>query len=335
MEDSHIPSGALPDPRPSEEKQKDWTHQEVLGGGILDWKKLVPITLDIRKQSVSTSCGAQSLAKALTSFTGTICSALPPFDSRSNFPDQGMYLNDVGSIALKIGTGSEKDYPSQNMTDVQLNALKTPYSALQYRIGAYYTIETDIDTIATALDKGHSVILGVFSNLEEWQAVPDFKGGKTIFSHFVVCHSKNYGLFEGLKVLCVDDSCNLFSTYNQTGQRFITEDFLKHRVWGALGLIPVTETVMTKPHFKFATDLSFGMKNDDVKMLQNCLKWEGFFSKDIESTGLFGPATKAAVIKFQEKYKDFILVPAGLTHGTGYIGQHSREMLNQLFGSSL
>ncbi|MHA1482288.1 MAG: hypothetical protein ACTSQA_02480, partial [Candidatus Heimdallarchaeaceae archaeon] len=44
----------------------------------------------------------------------------------------------------------------------------------------------------------------------------------------------------------------------------------------------------------------------------------------------FGPITKAGAIKFQEKYADDVLAYWGLTSGTGYVGQTTRDKLNSL-----
>ncbi|MCH7883581.1 peptidoglycan-binding protein [Patescibacteria group bacterium] len=81
--------------------------------------------------------------------------------------------------------------------------------------------------------------------------------------------------------------------------------------------------------FVFNNDLKTGAQNEDVKKLQEVLTSEGIYAGPI--TGYFGPLTKAAVIKFQEKYADEILKPLNLTKGTGFFGLSTRKKLNKIF----
>jgi len=87
----------------------------------------------------------------------------------------------------------------------------------------------------------------------------------------------------------------------------------------------------------FDRSLSQGMSGSDVKCLQAMLNRDsdtkladsGAGSPGNE-TEYFGPITKAAAIKFQEKYASDVLAPWGLSTGTGYFGSTSRSKMNEL-----
>lgn len=82
--------------------------------------------------------------------------------------------------------------------------------------------------------------------------------------------------------------------------------------------------------FKFKATLQSGSTGTDVTKLQECLAQDPEIYPTGEVTGKFGENTKAAVIKFQEKYKDDILTPNGLTAGTGKVSSATIKKLNEV-----
>lgn len=83
--------------------------------------------------------------------------------------------------------------------------------------------------------------------------------------------------------------------------------------------------------FKFKTMLKPGDSSDEVKKLQIFLKAQGndIYPEGL-ATGYFGEMTKRAVVKFQEKYKDEILLPFGFSAGTGIVGNKTMMKINLL-----
>ena len=95
-----------------------------------------------------------------------------------------------------------------------------------------------------------------------------------------------------------------------------------------------SKVVKKTSDFQFKNNLRVGSKGQEVKELQKCLANPPAGGPDIylegEITGIFGAATKKAVINFQNKYKAEILSPQGLTAGTGEVLKSTRTKLNAL-----
>jgi hypothetical protein len=84
--------------------------------------------------------------------------------------------------------------------------------------------------------------------------------------------------------------------------------------------------------YTFNTNLSIGMSGNAVTELQTALQKDG---ESVNVTGTFDKQTESAVSGFQQKYTSDVLVPYGLTNGTGYAGATTRAKLNSLYGCDI
>ena len=134
----------------------------------------------------------------------------------------------------------------------------------------------------------------------------------------------NSGLKEGVKyyytVRAVDPAGNESVNVNQVSVG-VTEP--------SLVSLPPAQVVRTN----ILRNLSAGSSGDDVTALQQLLLNEGVYPEGL-ITGRFGPLTKQAVIRFQEKYADEILTPAGLPSGNGFVGPSTRKKIDELLAVS-
>jgi len=107
-----------------------------------------------------------------------------------------------------------------------------------------------------------------------------------------------------------------------------------------LGKVIGSADIVSPPahsEYSFSVDMKLGDFSDDVLNLQKFLNANGFIvagsgpGSPGQETKFFGRATKAALIKFQNKYKKEILDPQKLKNGTGYFGPATREFIENNF----
>ena len=90
------------------------------------------------------------------------------------------------------------------------------------------------------------------------------------------------------------------------------------------------KVINKSPSFQFKSYLQKGSKGTEVQELQRCLAMFEDVYPEAEVSGYFGPKTEAAVIRFQEKYKEEILEPWGFSKGTGIVSKTTRNKLNEV-----
>ncbi len=101
----------------------------------------------------------------------------------------------------------------------------------------------------------------------------------------------------------------------------------------------IQETIKKILNQPFTKNLRYRQTDNDIKRLQIFLN-QGLDTQLAKTgpgspgkeTNYFGPLTRAAVIKFQEKYFKEILNPLDLEKGTGFVGPYTRAKINQILG---
>ena len=93
----------------------------------------------------------------------------------------------------------------------------------------------------------------------------------------------------------------------------------------------------TENKFNFGRDLTLGSTGLDVMELQVFLNRDSETRLAVSGAGspgqetqYFGPITKNALIRFQDKYASEVLTPLGLSRGTGYFGPSTRAKISSI-----
>lgn len=324
-------NGIIEDPRTPAEKAKDYQWEEIASGDTpeIKWEEREPRKFPIFDQDGSSSCVSQATAKILgidevvEKREFIRLSARDIYTRRVN-NSEGMYLPNALQIATEHGATTEELVPSEKRNEAQMNSKENidPYTdkiAEKYKAKGYIELPKDMEIIAGVLQQGKAVLFGFRFDMDEWTDFPNVNpNSQRKIGHGVA--GVDFVLKDGKKYIVIDDSWGL--AYAKQGQRYISEDFLKNRcfyVGTTINLI--TETTSTKPKYTFSKYMKKGDKNDDVKALQDILKYEGFFPTNIESTGLYGSITQKGVKQFQQKY-------LGLNNGGLQCGPKTLEALN-------
>ena len=333
--------GLIKDPRSSEEKEKDYSTDEVtFCYPPISWKEKPEsewIKFPIFFQDHSGSCVAQAVAKALgienyiEEEKFVHYSARDIYTRRSNYPGKGMYFKDAMEIGHKQGATFEQLMPSQGIDEELMNDStdRTPLTEMSAKIGRggnYVSLPLDIDAIASIIEyEKKGVVIGVRFGPSEWNRdVPQILGKDKRYGHGIC--ATNAILYNGKKALVIEDSWG--ETSGKSGRRIITKDWFDAKRISYAGYYKFFKNdglpSQQKPKHNFKNDLYYGMRKEpEVVKLQECLAYLKFFPSDVDFTGNFYNITRDAVKRFQ--------TANGIEPVKGFVGPLTRKILNELF----
>lgn len=341
-------TGVLLDNRQDEEKLKDYLHEEIASGFddyVWEERPAKAQYFYPYNQSSSLSCVAGGGAIVLEHFDGGVISRKDIYNRRVNYPQGGMFLDDVCKLIVK-GACEEKFVPSQGFGENQMNA-RYPVtqeiikSRASKKVSHTIKIGNNIDELAKVTTVCPIIAFWYFDeNGNEWWTVKpsikyNFKShvDKGVTRHQVAI--VDAVLVDGKKHLIVQDTAGVgtgFGTHKNL--RYIDEPMLARLYAGAYAIDDeiLKPDVLEKPTYFNVKTLKVGSTGLEVKMLQAVLIYEGLL-KIKSPTGVYGGMTRQAVKALQEKYKDEILKPAGLKGGTGVVGSLTNLFLNTKYAN--
>lgn len=306
--------GVAEDPRSPEERVRDYSHSQLAGAPIIEWKEKKQAEWKRyveREQDGSLSCMAQGGAKGYEILTAKIVSAHPPYRSRLNYPSGGMWTQNLGDVYKHVGTTLETLDVSQRIGESEMNrdiTVETPF-----KIGGYaFPNNKSIDEIAQAIETHKHCIITIHGSKEEWTAVPKYNGKEIDFGHGIC--AVDYFIWEGEKAILLEDSTGHFNSIDGKGARIITESYLKMRCSSAIYF------TLEAPQYLFSVLMRFGSKGNEVKELQKRLNREGMAIEKLVVDGDFGKRTQSAVKNYQKNH--------GLV-ADGIVGAKTRAELNK------
>ena len=289
-------------------------------------------------------------------------SATHIYQRRANKPQAGMGGDDVFKIAGEGTTLEElvpsQGMTDSQMDGVMIPDYKKKVGEV-FKISKNWVNLPikNIDAVASVIQRtGKGVMAWCFWNYDEYGPVPKVLRELDLYNANTSRHSTaqvDFSLIDqtnlpefpevwGKKALIMDESWS--KTYGLNGQRVLTEDFFKVRNFytaypmNFIFEVGGDELDPNKPKFIFTKNLWFiawDMEKNQVAdpvrqkfqyeetiKLQDCLRYEGVYAKNIQSTGYFGAVTKKAVQDFQTKYN---------LKADGVVGPITRKVLNERY----
>ena len=347
------PTGVLNDERPSYKKERDYLHEETWMAASLSnvrfgFPKISYPPFTYFYQAGTSSCVphgviAVALGYEIYKKTGKWIDLSPiyAYRQRSVYPKEGSWMQDI----FDIGRNGVCLYDSLKTphTETEANAVvltEAMKNEAQILDGLeYYQLKNDfndIDELAKISAHNTAVPILIYAEVNEWaQEYPVIINQSLELSKATIRHCvtilPNSGFTEkSVDYVTVQDS----SPFGGFKIRHLSRDFIRKRCYGAgyWKQVDMNPGLGVKPVHTFVTPMKHGSSGVEVVWLQKALVYEGLLPADCV-TGYFGGRTLAAVRIFQDKYRDEILVPVGLSEPTGSVYNQTLKQLNKLFSA--
>jgi len=304
-------NGLLPSPADF----RDYQVKDILGAidlSPLPKEYRIPYLLPIKYQGSEPSCAGWS---------GSTVKDEKERREKNDFTGDGSWLyKECKKVDGYNGNGTYFRTVLDRLAKVGIKPLAT--SAVQgepaiFRISAYARVDNDFEVLKRAVIEFGAVLAGFYMDNAGWETAYIKPPKKVEFGHAVCVIGFNEDY------LIIQNSWG--EQWGEKGIGYIAKDYIPYMIeaWCVLSDVP-TELLpdIEKPKHFFSTDLYFGIDNaNEVKALQDALRWLGCLPKEQQSTGYYGQATMQAVVNFQKRY--------GINQ-IGRFGPSSRGKMNEL-----
>lgn len=333
-----ISNSALPDTRPQELKDKDYSTKEIVTSSVVPFQnsKITELTATVYNQWYAGSCVPHAFYTQLE-YEGIIPPNLSPsqlraYRKRIGYPTPGSIGVDIYD---KIKDGQSFDFPTpEKFTEEQATAM--PYikgdKIIDFKYFQYLQFGKVLtEDIVKDVALGKAVTIFIYATDSEYSREyvevkdPNLDIRNAYVRHAVCLVPKGDFTENGKQWLAVHDSARFGGRH----LRYISYDFLKARAYFGAKVyaddIPVPITPEIGLPLLYCEQ---GDSGDKVSMLQAYLVKDGVLSKEYV-TGYYGALTAKAVLWWQlkrhEKFESDI--PTLLKWGGRYWGNQSINLL--------
>lgn len=309
-----ISRDALPDNRPQNLKEKDYSTEEIaMAVAVEPFKneKITKLTTTVYNQWYVGSCVPHGIYAQLE-YEGIAKdkSQLRAYRKRINYPQAGSIGVDMYD---QIKGGQSDDFPTPvGFTEAQATAMPYIVGTKTIKDFKYYqyidkkTGKLVLDNVPADIASGKAVAIFIFASDEEWsqeyvEIKDDVKIENAEVRHCVCIIPKGDFMENGKKWLAVHDS----AAFGGRHLRYISLEFFLARTYFAAKVLIAGEVVPVEPQpiGKPMTVCELGDRGDAVKALQNFLINEGKLESQY-LTGYYGSLTAKAVLWWQLEHWD-------------------------------